>query len=289
MKLLGKFNIVMLFVFLACFLIMAWLLYEVLFSIAREQVLQNARIVMASANAIRDYTADELTPLLPLERKGVFVAETVPAFAAQSNFKKLQKTLPSFSYREPALNPTNREDRATDWEADIIQEFRNKPGTAELVLERETPIGRSLVLSRPVTITNEVCLDCHGEPALAPAPVTKTYGTANGFGWKLGETVGAQIVSVPMKTPLALAWDAYVKFLLGLVALAAVLAAILSVLLHVLVVGPAKRIAKVADAVSLGDEGIEEYVRPGNDEMSALSAAFNRMRHSLRLAMGMRE
>ena len=29
--------------------------------------------------------------------------------------------------------------------------------------------------------------------------MVKIYGTANGFGWKLNEVVGAQIVSVPAK------------------------------------------------------------------------------------------
>jgi hypothetical protein len=29
------------------------------------------------------------------------------------------------------------------------------------------------------------------------------YGSANGFGWKLGDTVGAQIVTVPMTVAFA--------------------------------------------------------------------------------------
>lgn len=33
----------------------------------------------------------------------------------------------------------------------------------------------------------------------------KLYGTANGFGWKLDEIIGAQVVSVPMSVPLSMA------------------------------------------------------------------------------------
>ena len=29
------------------------------------------------------------------------------------------------------------------------------------------------------------------------------YGIANGFGWKMNEIIGAQIVSVPMTVPIA--------------------------------------------------------------------------------------
>ena len=43
----------------------------------------------------------------------------------------------------------------------------------------------------------------------------------------------------------------------------------------------------MADAVSLGDETIEPYIKPGKDEISSLSVSFNRMRESLNHAMTM--
>ncbi len=43
----------------------------------------------------------------------------------------------------------------------------------------------------------------------------------------------------------------------------------------------------MADAVSLGEENIEPYVKPGKDEISSLSVSFNRMRESLKHAMNM--
>jgi HAMP domain-containing protein len=50
---------------------------------------------------------------------------------------------------------------------------------------------------------------------------------------------------------------------------------------------PVKRVSAMAEAVSLGEEGIESYVKPGKDEISLLSIAFNRMRDSLKHAMEM--
>ena len=52
---------------------------------------------------------------------------------------------------------------------------------------------------------------------VAPAALTRSYGTGNGFGWKLNETIGAQILSIPMALPLKLARDAYVTSLIILV------------------------------------------------------------------------
>jgi HAMP domain-containing protein len=128
---------------------------------------------------------------------------------------------------------------------------------------------------------------CHGTPAAAPALLTQTYGTANGFGWKVSETVGAQIVSVPMAVPLKLARDAYVTLLIVLATIFAIVLLILNLLLHYLVIGPIKRVTVMADAVSLGDESVETYIKPGKDEVSSLSVSFNRMRESLRHAMSM--
>jgi len=287
MGLRAKFNLVILAAFAVGFLIAAIVLNRVFINNARDQILQNARIMMTAANAIRKYTAQELVPLLPMERDGKFVPETVPAYAAQTNFKDVQAAFAGYTYREPALNPTNLANRAQDWEADVIGLFRNEPAREELIVERDTPIGPTLNLARPIAIRDNACLSCHSTPAVAPAALTKSYGTANGFGWKLNETIGAQIVSVPMAVPLKLAHDAYVTFLIILVAIFAVILAVFNLLLHYLVITPVKRVSAMADAVSLGQENVEPYIKTGKDEIASLSVSFNRMRESLKHAMAM--
>jgi HAMP domain-containing protein len=287
MGLRAKFNFAILMAFAVGFVIAAVILRGLLIESARDQVMQNARIMMTAANAIRKYTAEELVPLLPMEHGGKFVAETVPAFAAQKTFKEVQAVFAGYTYREPALNPTNLSDRAQDWEGDVIRLFRNDTSKKELVIERDTPIGPTLNLARPITVTEEACLICHNTAAAAPAPLTQSYGTANGFGWKLNETIGAQIVSVPMTVPLEAARAAYLTLLMILVAIFATIFLILNLMLHYLVITPVKRVSRMADAVSLGAEDVESYVKPGNDEISSLSVSFNRMRESLRHAMEM--
>ena len=287
MGLRAKFNLVLLAAFAIGFLAAAIVLNRVFNDNAREQVLQNARLMMTAANAIRAYTARDLVPLLPMEHDGKFVAQTVPAFAAQRNFKDVQAEFTGYTYREAALNPTNLSNRAQDWEADVINLFRNDQSRHELVVERDTPAGPTLNMARPLTIRAEACLTCHSTPAAAPAALTRTYGTVNGFGWKLNETIGAQILTVPMEVPLKLAHDAYVKFLLILIGVFALVIVVLNVLLHYLVIEPVKKVSAVADRVSLGEEDVETYVKSGSDEISSLSVSFNRMRESLKHAMEM--
>jgi HAMP domain-containing protein len=242
---------------------------------------------LSAANAIRKYTAQELGPLLSKEHDGQFVPQTVPAYAAMRNFKDVQAAFAGYSYREPALNPTNPSDRAQDWEADIIGRFRNGPAAEELVVDRDTPIGPTLNLARPISVGDQECLTCHSTPAVAPAVLTRTYGTTNGFGWKLNETIGAQILSLPMSIPVKLARNAYIIFLIILVATFAIVFVILNLLLHYLVLVPVARVSMIADAVSLGEEDVDTYVKPGTDEISSLSVSFNRMRESLKRAMEM--
>lgn len=287
MGLRAKFNLVLLAAFAIGFLAAAIVLNRVFNDNAREQVLQNARLMMTAANAIRAYTARDLVPLLPMEHDGKFVAQTVPAFAAQRSFKDVQAEFTGYTYREAALNPTNLSNRAQDWEADIINLFRNDQSRHELVIERDTPAGPTLNMTRPLTIRAEACLTCHSTPSAAPAALTRTYGTVNGFGWKLNETIGAQILTVPMEVPLKLAHDAYVKFLLILVGVFALVIVVLNVLLHYLVIEPVKKVSAIADRVSLGEEDVETYVKSGSDEISSLSVSFNRMRESLKHAMEM--
>ena len=287
MNLRFKFNLAMLVALAVGLLVGSIVLDRVVLDSARGQVLQNARIMMSAANAVRNYTAAEVVPLLPVEHDRKFVPQTIPSYAAQKHFKHVQAEFAGYSYREIALNPTNLSDRAQDWEADIINMFRSDAEKHEFVVERETSTGATLYLARPIVVRQEACLTCHTTPATAPPAMIHDYGSANGFGWKLNETIGAQILAMPMTLPLKLARTAYWSFLMILGAIFLAIVIVLNVLLHYLVIRPVNRLSAMANGASLGEENVETYVKPGKDEISLLSLAFDRMRQSLDHAMAM--
>lgn len=204
-----KFNIAMLIVFGVALAAVGYFADSVLKENARDEVIEKARIMRASALAMRGYTANEIRPLLQQVRTDDFLPHTVPSFAAQTNFAEIQKTFRHYSYKEATLNPTNPRDLATAWEADIIQAFRNNPTLTEAIVTRESAVGQVLTLSHAIRITNPSCLQCHGTPSSAPPAMLARYGSANGFGWRMEEIVGAQIVSVPMSIPLARARETW--------------------------------------------------------------------------------
>ncbi len=146
-----------------------------------------------------------------------FHPQTVPAYAATEIFNYFRAQYPDYAYKEATLNPTNPRDRTADWEADVVNEFRQKPDLKELVSKRTTATGVAIYIGKPITIKNSSCLTCHSTPDKAPPEMIKTYGSANGFGWKLDETIGAQIVSVPTELPNAIADQAFKRIAVWLI------------------------------------------------------------------------
>lgn len=282
-----KFNLVLLLAFVMGLVLAAYMSNRILKDNAREEVIQISRIMMESALGARAYSTEHIKPLLALQLKRQFLPESVAAYAAAQSFNALRAKFPEYTYKEASLNPTNPSDRASDWESDIIHEFRNKAETKEVVTERDTPTGRMLNLARPLVVRDEGCLTCHGKIEDAPKTMVDIYGTNGGFGWKMGEIVGAQVVTVPMSVPLGRAKDTFNTFMILLSGVFLWLLVLLNVLLHFVVIQPAVRMARIANEVSLGKPDVPEYVKPGSDEIASLSQSFNRMRLSLERAMKM--
>ncbi len=256
---------------------------------AREEVIRQTRIMLESALAVRSYTVKEIRPLLAVQQKRQFLPQTVPAYAASRYMAELRIKHPEYNYREAVLNPTNPSDRALDWEADIINAFRNDVSQTEIIGERKTPTGRLLFLGKPITIKNEGCLTCHSTPARAPNTLVAMYGSANGFGWKMNETVGAQIVSVPMSVPMAEAEQTIQTFVSALSGVVLTLILLLNLMLNFIVIRPVKTLSKQADEVSMGALNVEELPVKSKDEISSLTRSINRMHRSLSNALKMLE
>jgi protein-histidine pros-kinase len=286
MRLLIKFNLLLLFVFGVSLGITAYVANNFLQENARQHVVQQARLMMGAAGGMRSYTSEQLEPLLAsqsVDSKG-FAPQRVPAYSATEVFNYLRKSYPAYTYKEATLNPTNLRDRAVDWEADIVEEFRNHADRKELIGQRQTPDGTSLYLARPITAA-PACLTCHSVPSAAPASMIATYGPNHGFGWQKGEIVAAQIVSVPMSVPVGMANRAYKTLLISLCGVFVFTLALLDLGLILIVVHPVDRLARMADQISKGHLNVEDIPASGSDEIAHLARSFNHMRQSLAAAL----
>lgn len=289
MKLRTKFTLILSATFVAGLLVTGVISYQILYSNAQKEISERALMMMESAKAMRTYTINNVKPLLKPLMMDTFHPESVPAFAAMRAFDSLRETHPDYTYREAALNPTNIANRAVEWENDIITHFRNHEGTKEISGTRQTPSGEVMYIARPIQISQTSCLDCHSTPEAAPATVIKAYGSNNGFGWKLNEIVGAQIVAVPMSVTLDRARSTFLIFMSALSG-AAILAVIsLNYAMRLLVVGPITEMSRLCDQVSKGDFSAVDPKTTGDDEIASLGASFVRMKVSLQKAIKMLE
>ena len=289
MKLIWKFNLVLLGIFLLGFVVAGYVSWRVLQANARDEIVQNARLMMEAALSSRTYTTTQVKPLLETQLKYAFLPQSVPAYAATEVFNEMRKKHPDYGYKEATLNPSNPRDRASDWEADVINTFRQSPENVEMVGERDTPTGPALYLARPIQVTSAACLVCHSTIEAAPKTMVDLYGPANGFGWKMNEVIGAQIVSVPMSVPIRRAEHTFRTFMLSLAAVFAVTFVLLNVMLHIMVIRRVTRLSAIADQVSLGHMDAGEFRTRSRDEIGVLTEALGRMKVSLVQAMKMLE
>jgi|ERR1035438_979077 HAMP domain-containing protein len=290
MKLLAKFNLIFLVVFGAGGLLISQVARSYLLESARDEVRAQERLMMASARAVRDYTSEEISPLLQQNprHKVRFLPETIPFYGASTTFAKLRKSYPDYAYKEAALNPTNPEDRATGWEVDIIDWLRDHRDEHEKIGQRNTPMGPTLYLANPIVATKD-CLQCHSSLAAAPKALIAVYGSANGFGWKENTIIGAQIVSVPLSVPVAEAERAYHRLLFFLALTMVVALVALDAGVYWFVIRPLRIVSDTADRISRGEKNVPPVQIEGRDEIATVASSFNRMQVSLAKALRMFE
>jgi HAMP domain-containing protein len=289
MKLMLKFNLVLLLIFAAGFVAVGFVSNRLLQRNAKQEVFENARIMMEAALAVRTYTSTQIKPLLETQMKYSFLPQSVPAYSANEYFGQLRKKFPDYSYKEATLNPTNPINRATDWEADLIRYFRQTPDQTEFIGERDTPNGKVLYIARPMRIKDQKCLACHDTADTAPRTVIERYGSDNGFGWKLNDIQTAQIIMAPTQLPLQRARTAFAGFMISLGVVFAFIFLVVNAMLTFLVIRPVTRLSEIANEVSLGNMNAPDFRATGKDEISRLAEAFGRMRKSMVEAIKMLE
>lgn len=286
MRLRTKFNLVLV---IACLIGMTTASYFAYVAARKNAIVEienEIAIIRGNALAVRAYTSTGVAPLLAADNDILFLPHRVPSFSAQTVFAQFQGSFRDYYYKEAALNPTNPDDLAEPWEAELINQLRDNPDLASVSVEREVDgIGPVRVVAFPLKVGAESCLECHSDPALAPAAMVDLYGTENGFGWQLGETIGAQVIYAPLTLADTRAKQLIIVLVATVLGAFSIVIIVINVLLSRIVIRPVTTMSKMAEQVSLGDFSAPDYVKPGKDEISSLSVSFNRMRRSLDSAM----
>src|SRR5882672_11563501 len=103
MKLLLKFNLVFVLIFALGLAATGFVSWKLLERNAREEITENARLLMDTALAARAYTSTQVGPLLETQMKYTFLPQSVPAYSATEVFNTVRKTFPEYVYKKAAL------------------------------------------------------------------------------------------------------------------------------------------------------------------------------------------
>jgi signal transduction histidine kinase/DNA-binding response OmpR family regulator len=291
LKLGTKFTLLLTLIFLAGIVLSGITLSRVMRYEIEKDVTTKAEILMQAMNSVRNYTTNNIEPLLEnrLATQSEFIPEIVPAFAARKVFEQFRDRpeYKSYIYKEAALNPTNPQNRADEFETDLVKQFRIQPELTKLSGYRTDAEEPMFFIAKPLAVNQTSCLECHGSQSAAPKSTIATYGTQGGFNWKLNEVVAAQTIYVPANEVFARERH-YLTLVMGIFAIIFMLVVLpIERLLKQTVIHPIKRLTESARQISTGTmttEKLEAFdsssitqIARRADEPGELARAFQHM------------
>jgi HAMP domain-containing protein len=290
LKLGRKLNIILFSIILLIVIINSLIISTILQNNVEQEIAEKATILIETMSSVRDYTRLQISPELSpvMETSDRFFPQTVPGYSAREVFENLRKRpeYNEFFYKEATLNPTNLRDKADKFETEVVEGFRQNTALKEKTGFRKFPGGEVFYVARPLAVKEQSCLRCHSTPSAAPKNQLTVYGDENGFGWKLNEIVGAQIVSVPASSVLMEAQQLKLN-VIGLLCLGFLVAVIvINVFLKQSIVKPLITMSQWAKQMSTGNANTS-FEHKSQDEIGILASSLKRLKVSVDMALNM--
>ncbi|KAM3096401.1 DUF3365 domain-containing protein [Phormidesmis sp. 146-12] len=290
-KLATKFTLLLSLVFVGAIALSGFALSHALEQKAEGEIAYRSQILSETMNSVRAFTNTRISPLLMpmVETQPTFIPESIPSFTVREVFEGLRKNdeYKDFFYKDALLNPTNLRDKADVFETDLTKQFQSNPKLKNISGFRDS-VGEKLFYSaRPFSVKNATCLRCHSTPQAAPKSHIASYGSENGFNWKLNEVLGSQVIYVPASKVFddaSRASSLIIGIFIGIFALVILL---INYLLKRNVLQPIKPMAQLAQKISMNEISAEEAaefeheklapIAKRNDELGQLGRVFQRM------------
>jgi PAS domain S-box-containing protein len=252
---------------------------------AKELISQQAAVALEFNLAIRDYAADKIRPVMEdLGGMDMFMPETMStSFISRSIFEGVRKKFPHFVIRFASENPRNPINTANPDELRMIQYFRQNPEVERRTEEIQIDGKRYLAHFTPKWMKKE-CLRCHDDPKDAPAELVKRYGATASFYRTVGDVAGLDTVAVPVEAISApLAAEMRSQSMILATGLALLFGSILLVFRFVVT---RRLVAMASHFNDIAAHAQSPWMIPvevkGNDEISVVGVAFNKLVEQLR-------
>ncbi len=243
-----------------------------------ELIQQQAMLAMEYNLAVREYISHIVRPYLNEKLSGEDFNPQVmsSSYVSHKMFDRVRQKFPEYILKFSAVEPRNPANTAGPDERNIIEYFNANPEKniwlGEIEMDQKEYFG--IFVARRM---EKSCLQCHGDPADAPANLLKIYGDKTGFKRQVGETIALDTVAIP---------KAQINDTLRAELNQQVLVSILFLLLTMLLAfmafrrffsHPVGRLAEHFDRLSSSEDyaSIRPLPTKGQDEFSILTRSFN--------------
>ena len=250
-----------------------------------------AELVFAHQTSLQEYVRETLRPAVrrALPDESFLLEAMSSSFVTRRVLSELNTHRDQYLYRRVALLPRNPSSKANVLERELIYNFRAHPELKTFQGYRNINGQEHYVLARPV-LFEQGCLYCHGKPQDAPGVLLARYGDTLGFGRKVGELAGLDLVAVPVEVAVHNIKDSV--FLFG----ASFFLAAVSVFLFILVFFDRLVVTNLRRLISIFREHFntsrDQHIvakLDGGDEIESLLKAFGEFAAHLRQARSQME
>jgi HAMP domain-containing protein len=291
LKLASQFTLLLSLIFIGGIALGGFALSQALEQKAEIEISARGQIAMQMVNAVRSYTVREIVPLmiqLPRAQTS-FIPETAPSYTARQVFETFKEDwkYKDFMYKDATLNPTNLANQADRFEAKLIEKFESDRTLKSLSGFRNISGEQLFYIAQPLAVTSLRCLKCHSTPQVAPKNHVERYGTQNGYGWKLNQVVGTQIIHVPATEVTNSARQALFLFINIFIGIFALVLISINYLLKTRVIQPLKPMAQLAQTITRDTVSVTEVraledsnltqIYERTDELGQLGRVFQKM------------
>ena len=262
LNLKNKFNLLLVLIFLGGVCLSSLVLSKILHQQAEQKLTDEGQILMQMMEEVKYYTSVNLLEIYQQQdnKPKEFRVSFVPAYAARevfSNFKQMAE-FQNYKYKEATINPTNLKDIPDDFEQQLIYSFQQNKALNLLSGYVNQADRNFYYISRPLTVKDSSCLQCHSTPDQAPPQMIELYGDQHGFNWKLNQLTSAQTIYIPANNIALDVRKRMFTFMPVFTGIFAVLILAINRLLQQTVIQPINQLTKAANQLSINNFNPQE-------------------------------
>lgn len=249
---------------------------------AYQQAEQELQLLVNMVNSIRGYVGGTLRPYF-IDKKILFSPGFSGVVAISEIAGHFKKVSPNYFIRTSSDNPLNPDNAPKPLEKDLLFEFRSNP-ELEVISKTGYLDGQQLLIHAVSMKSKPGCMRCHGDPTEVFPDIAAKFPGRSGYYYQLGDTVGVNLVGVPIADINALAIERSVYVIVSLTLLFGILFLLMNLVVRNYLISPIIELRDAVKRIAKGELD-QPVVAKNQDEIGDLARSIELLRRSFAQAM----